>query len=95
MPLVPPHPVDIPVAHAAALDRAAEMILKARRPLLMLGAGANRPRMEMSAFVQRIRHALLQHPDGQGHVAGGSNLWMGTAALSERDYVHRAIDRAD
>ena len=26
---------------------------------------------------------------------GGSNLYMGTAALSERDYVHEAIDRAD
>ena len=32
---------------------------------------------------------------GKGSVAGGSGLYMGTAALSERDYVHRAIDRAD
>jgi acetolactate synthase I/II/III large subunit len=28
-------------------------------------------------------------------LAGGSNLYMGTAALTERDYVHEAIDRAD
>ena len=32
---------------------------------------------------------------GKGTVAGGSNLYMGTAALSERDYVHEAVDRAD
>ena len=32
---------------------------------------------------------------GKGTVTGGSNLYMGTAALSERDYVHEAIDRAD
>jgi acetolactate synthase-1/2/3 large subunit len=32
---------------------------------------------------------------GKGAVAGGSGLYMGTAALSERDHVHRAIDRAD
>src|SRR5262249_26442802 len=32
---------------------------------------------------------------GKGSVAGGSGLYMGTAALSERDYVHYAIDRAD
>jgi acetolactate synthase-1/2/3 large subunit len=32
---------------------------------------------------------------GKGAVSGGSGLYMGTAALSERDYVHRAIDRAD
>ena len=25
---------------------------------------------------------------GKGTVPGGSNLYMGTAALSERDYVH-------
>jgi acetolactate synthase-1/2/3 large subunit len=28
-------------------------------------------------------------------VARGSSLYMGTAALSERDFVHKAIDRAD
>src|SRR6476646_4550179 len=39
VPLVPPHPVDIPVAHPAALDRAAGMILQARNPLIMLGDG--------------------------------------------------------
>jgi acetolactate synthase-1/2/3 large subunit len=32
---------------------------------------------------------------GKGTVPGGSNLYMGTAALSERDYVHEAVDRAD
>src|ERR1700685_4036333 len=32
---------------------------------------------------------------GKGAVDGGSHLYMGTCALSERDYVHQAIDRAD
>jgi acetolactate synthase-1/2/3 large subunit len=45
VPLVPPHPVELPVAHAAALDRAAEMIRQADRPLVMLGAAASRPRL--------------------------------------------------
>src|ERR1700692_1854010 len=44
VPMVPPHPVELPLASAEALDRAAEMILEAKRPLLMLGAGASRPR---------------------------------------------------
>src|SRR6516164_2490524 len=35
IPLVPLHPIEIPVAPAAALDRAAELILKAERPLVM------------------------------------------------------------
>ncbi|TXN63050.1 acetolactate synthase large subunit, partial [Methylobacterium sp. WL18] len=36
--VVPPHPIDIPVAHPTAIERAAAMILAAKRPLVMLGA---------------------------------------------------------
>jgi acetolactate synthase-1/2/3 large subunit len=32
---------------------------------------------------------------GKGSVTGGSNLYMGTAALSSGDYVHQAVDHAD
>src|SRR6266436_3985234 len=35
VPPVPPHPIDNPIAPPAALDRAAEMILRAERPLIM------------------------------------------------------------
>jgi acetolactate synthase I/II/III large subunit len=97
VPLIPPHPVDIPVAHPAALDRAAEMILHAKNPLILLGAAASRPRLaeHLSAFVQRTRLPFFTTQMGKGSVAGGSNLYMGTAALSEGDYVHRAVNRAD
>jgi len=97
VPLVPPHPIDIPVAHPAALDRAVEMILEAERPLIMLGAAASRPRLadSLSEFVRRVCIPFFNTQMGKGSVAGGSNLYMGTAALSERDYVHQAIDRAD
>src|SRR5215218_6694411 len=55
VPLVSPHPVDIPVAHPAALDRAAAMILAAKNPPIMLGAAASRPQLaeQLSAFVDR------------------------------------------
>jgi acetolactate synthase-1/2/3 large subunit len=96
-PLVPPHPIDLPVAHPVALDRAAAMILGAERPLIMLGAVASRPRLStaLSDFVRRMRIPFFNTQMGKGSVAGGSNLYMGTAALSERDYVHQAIDQAD
>src|SRR6516225_2058470 len=97
IPLVKPHLIDIPVADPAALDRAADLILKAERPLLMLGAAANRPRLtdQLSDFVRRVGIPFFNTQMGKGSVTGGSGLYMGTAALSERDYVHRAIDRAD
>jgi acetolactate synthase-1/2/3 large subunit len=96
-PIVPPHPIEIPVAHRAALDRAAEMILAAERPVIMLGAAASRPRSThgLAGFVRRTRVPFFTTQMGKGTVPGGSNLYMGTAALSERDYVHEAIERAD
>jgi acetolactate synthase-1/2/3 large subunit len=95
--MVPPHPIELPVAPEAALDRAAAMILSAERPLVMMGAVASRPRLAagLSDFVRRTQIPFFTTQTGKGSVAGGSNLYMGTAALSERDYVHDAIDRAD
>jgi acetolactate synthase I/II/III large subunit len=95
--LLVPHPVDRPVASAAALDRTTALILEAKRPLIMIGAAGNRPRLvdALSDFVRRTRIPFFNTQMGKGAVTGGSNLYLGTAALSERDYVHDAIDRAD
>jgi acetolactate synthase-1/2/3 large subunit len=94
---VPPHPILRPVADGAALDEAARLILGAKRPLIMLGAAASRPRLAdaLSEFVCRLQIPFFNTQMGKGAVAGGAGLYMGTAALSERDYVHQAIDRAD
>ena len=102
VPLVPPHPIELPVAPAVAVDRAAEMIRQADRPLVMLGAAASRPRLGavLGEFLARTQIPFFTTQMGKGVVAGtpagqSVDLWMGTAALSERDYVHEAIDRAD
>ncbi len=97
VPLVSPHPVELPLAGAAALDRAAEVIRKAECPLVMLGAAASRPRStsDLAQFVLRTELPFFTTQMGKGTVAGGTHLYMGTAALSERDYVHEAIERAD
>ncbi len=94
---IPVHPIEIPVAHRAALDRAAEMILAAERPLIMLGAAASRPSSTagLSGFVRRLQIPFFTTQMGKGTVPSGANLYMGTAALSERDYVHEAVDQAD
>jgi acetolactate synthase I/II/III large subunit len=96
-PLIAPHPIELPVAPASALERAADMIIAAERPLIMLGAAASRPHLAepLSAFVRRMGIPFFNTQMGKGAVSGGSNLYLGTAALSERDYVHLAIDRAD
>jgi len=95
--LIPPHCVELPVANADALDRAAAMIVHAQRPLLMFGAAASRPRStsDLAQFVLRTRIPYFTTQMGKGTVPGGTELYMGTAALSERDYIHDAIERAD
>jgi acetolactate synthase-1/2/3 large subunit len=96
-PLVPAHSIDRPVAPAAALDRAAAMILEARSPIIMIGAAGNRPRLvdPLSDFVYRTRMPFFNTQMGKGAVTGCSEFYLGTAALSERDYIHDAIDRSD
>lgn len=71
--LVPPHPI----------DRAAAMIAQARRPLIMIGAACNRPRLveSQSDFVGRRRIPFFNTQMGKGAMTGGSNLYLGAAAL--------------
>jgi acetolactate synthase-1/2/3 large subunit len=96
-PLIPPHPMELPLANPTALERAADLIMKAQRPLLMFGAAASRPRstLDLAQFVLRTKIPYFTTQMGKGTVPGGTELYMGTAALSERDYVHEAIERAD
>jgi len=49
----------------------------------------------LAQFVLRTRIPYFTTQMGKGTVPGGTALYMGTAALSERDYVHEAIERAD
>src|SRR5215468_3957384 len=95
--LVAPHPVHAPVPSERAIARAAAMILAAKRPLIMIGAAANRSRLvgELSAFVRETRIPFFNTQMGKGAVDGNSDLYIGTAALSEGDYIHDAIAQAD
>ena len=102
VPVVPPHDIELPVAAPAAVDRAVELIRGAQRPLVMLGAAASRPRLgaDLGEFLTRTRIPFFTTQMGKGVTADKPlgqpiDLWLGTAALSERDHVHDAIDRAD
>src|SRR3954470_15785469 len=95
--MVPPHSLELPVANANSIARASQLIINARAPLLMLGAAASRPRStsDLAQFVLRTKIPYFTTQMGKGTVPGGTELYIGTAALSERDYVHDAIERAD
>ena len=83
---------------ADAVERAARMIMRRERPLVMLGAAGNRPRLAEPLVGVRAADAGFRSSIPRWARAPStrrSDLYMGTAALSERDYVHEAIDQAD
>ncbi|MDP6705795.1 MAG: acetolactate synthase large subunit [Alphaproteobacteria bacterium] len=86
-----------PVCGEAAIDDAAAMIRAAKHPLLLIGAGANRKRIidALEAFVAKTGIPFFNTQMGKGVIGGFHELYIGTAALSEGDYLHCAVDRAD
>jgi len=96
-PPIPPQEIFLPLAPDVALQKAAEWISAAKKPLIMIGAAANRSRLvpALSAFVSRVHIPFFNTQMGKGAVDGNSDLYLGTAALSEHDYIHMAIEEAD
>ncbi len=86
-----------PVAEEKALRLACEMIQTARKPLLLVGAGANRKRTAkmLRAFIDNTHIPFLTTQMGKGVLDERDPLYLGTAALSTSDYVHCAVDAAD
>ena len=86
-----------PGASATALTEAARLVSEAKRPLLCLAAGANRHQTQaaLESFVEQTGLYFVSTQMGKGAVDERHPRFLGTTALSDGDYVHCAIDRAD
>ena len=86
-----------PVVEEKALAQAVQMIEAAKRPLLLIGAGANRKLTSkmLRRFIDKVHIPFITTQMGKGVVDERHPLFLGNAALSSRDYVHCAIDQAD
>ena len=86
-----------PDANETAIREAVKMIENAKMPLLMIGAGANRKetRKELTEFIDRTGIYFFCTQMGKGVIDERHPQYLGTAALSDDDFVHRAIDEAD
>ncbi len=87
----------IPTADDCIIKEAAEMIKTAKYPLLLVAAGANRKEVRgaLCGFVKRTGIYFFNTQMGKGCVDENLPEFIGTAALSENDYIHCAIDRSD
>ena len=86
-----------PSAEPKAVRAAVKMIEAAKRPILVIGAGANRKltgRMLLQ-LVEKTGIPFLTTQLGKGVIDEHHPKFLGCAALSAGDFVHRAVEDAD
>lgn len=73
------------------------MIEHADRPLLLVGAGANRKvtRRSLRMFIDKTGLPFVTTQMGKGFLCENDPLFLGNTALSSGDFAHRAVDAAD
>ncbi len=86
-----------PLAADTALEEIAELLHQAKNPLLLIAAAANRRQTcgALGTFIERSGIYFFSTQMGKGVVSEYHQRSLGTAALSEHDYLHCAIDKAD
>jgi len=86
-----------PSAEGKAVRQAVDALESAKRPVLVIGAGANRrmtSRMLLE-FVEKTGIPFVSTQMGKGVIDEHHPKFLGCAALSSGDFVHRAIEMAD
>ncbi|MCT2399449.1 acetolactate synthase large subunit [Novosphingobium mangrovi (ex Huang et al. 2023)] len=86
-----------PAADVKSIVQACEALEKARRPLLVIGAGANRKMTSkmLGEFVEKTGIPFVTTQLGKGVIDERHPRFLGCAALSAGDFVHRAIEDSD
>jgi acetolactate synthase-1/2/3 large subunit len=95
--IFPVHEIRRPDADKQALDDAMKMIKLAKRPLILIGAGANRKKVfePLKDFIDKSGIPFFNTQMGKGAVSCENPLFLGTAALSDADVLHRVVNMAD
>jgi acetolactate synthase I/II/III large subunit len=86
-----------PLADEKAVRAAVRKIEAARAPVLVIGAGANRKMTSrmLLQFVEKTGIPFITTQLGKGVIDETHPKFLGCAALSAGDFVHRAIGAAD
>lgn len=87
----------IPQADSVAIQHAVDYIQAAKHPLVLIGAGGNRRAISTALryFVDKTDIPFFNTQMGKGVLDENDKRFLGTAALSDHDYIHCAINRAD
>jgi acetolactate synthase-1/2/3 large subunit len=96
-PIIPASYCRRPTPEAKAIRAAIDRIEQAKHPLLIVAAGANRKMTceSLRTFIAKFGIPFVTTQMGKGVVDERNPLFMGNAALSSGDFVHRAVEAAD
>lgn len=80
-----------------ALEHLVNELSQAKTPLILIGAGANRKRVSkyLTKFITKYNIPFFCSQMGKGVVDESLPQYIGTAALTQNDFVHTAIAHAD
>jgi len=86
-----------PVAEAKSIRAAVAKLQAARSPVLVIGAGANRKSTArvLLQLIEKTGIPFVTTQLGKGVVDERHPRFLGNAALSANDFVHRALESAD
>ncbi|RJT26372.1 acetolactate synthase large subunit [Chakrabartia godavariana] len=86
-----------PNADVKSIRAAVQKIEVAKRPILVIGAGANRTMTSrmLLQFIEKTGIPFVTTQLGKGTIDEMHPKFLGCAALSAGDFVHRAIEHAD
>lgn len=95
--LIPASLTRRPTSEAKSIRAAVELIQQADHPLLIVAAGANRKMTcnMLRGFVDKYEIPFISTQMGKGVLDESHPLFLGCAALSSGDFMHRAIEAAD
>lgn len=94
---IKPSNVRRPSADPKSVRLAVTALENAKSPVLVIGAGANRTMTSrmLLQFIEKTGIPFLTTQLGKGVIDEHHPLFLGCAALSAGDFVHRAIEAAD
>ncbi len=95
--IIPQSNVRRPVAEEKSIKQAIELIEASTYPLLLIGAAANRKLTSkmLRRFIDKTGIPFFSTQMGKGVLDERDPLFLGNAALSANDFLHRAIRKAD
>lgn len=95
--LIPASYVRRSCAEEKSIRAAVEQLQASKHPLLVVAAGANRKLTSkmLTEFVEKFGIPFVTTQMGKGVIDESNSLFLGNAALTDDDFVHRAIEAAD